>query len=165
MARPPLLLLLLPVVSPAPHVVVILADDLGYHDVPWHNQRYLVCCLVPVSSILRRLVAPNLQGLSERGIRLEQHYSHSTCSPSRAALLTGPPSSSSSNALQICKCKAELYNIVCIKTAQGVTQSTLVCTQGLCRTWCPRCSPWAPVLKCPSGPPSGDPLGAPQCQP
>ena len=28
--------------SPPPNIVVILADDLGLHDVPWHNTDTLV---------------------------------------------------------------------------------------------------------------------------
>ena len=34
-------------------------------------------------------VAPSLAALAREGVVLEQHYSQSTCSPSRAALLTG----------------------------------------------------------------------------
>ena len=72
-----LLACLLPCVlsSPPPNIVVILADDLGFHDVPWHNTE--------------TLVAPSLTALSREGVVLEQHYSQSVCSPSRAALLTG----------------------------------------------------------------------------
>ena len=32
---------------------------------------------------------PHLDALARTGIRLEQHYVHPTCTPSRAALLTG----------------------------------------------------------------------------
>lgn len=58
----------------APHIVVIVADDLGYNDVSWHNPA---------------IHTPTLQHLAEDGIILEQHYVMPKCAPSRAALLTG----------------------------------------------------------------------------
>lgn len=57
-----------------PHVVIILADDLGYNDVPWHNPT---------------VQAPNLASLAKQGVILEQNYVQSKCAPSRAALMTG----------------------------------------------------------------------------
>lgn len=57
-----------------PNIVFILADDLGYNDVPWHNPA---------------IVAPHLQHLADQGVILEQNYVQPKCAPSRAALLTG----------------------------------------------------------------------------
>ena len=57
-----------------PNIVFILADDLGYNDVPWHNPRVL---------------APHLHHLARSGVILEQNYVLPKCAPSRAALLTG----------------------------------------------------------------------------
>jgi len=57
-----------------PHILVILADDLGYNDVSWHNPAVLT---------------PNLAKLASEGVTLEQHYSQPICSPTRGALLTG----------------------------------------------------------------------------
>jgi len=57
-----------------PNIVVILADDLGYNDVSWHNEA---------------VISPHLDKLATEGIILEQHYSQPTCSPTRGALLTG----------------------------------------------------------------------------
>jgi hypothetical protein len=57
-----------------PHVVFILADDLGYNDVPWHNPT---------------VQAPNLADLAKQGVILEQNYVQPKCAPSRAALMTG----------------------------------------------------------------------------
>ena len=53
---------------------MILADDLGWNDVPWHNPSVL---------------APHLNHLATSGVILEQHYVQPKCAPSRAALLTG----------------------------------------------------------------------------
>lgn len=60
--------------SPRPNVVVILADDLGWHDVGYHDSK---------------IKTPNIDRLAKTGVRLSQHYVYSTCSPTRAALLSG----------------------------------------------------------------------------
>ena len=60
--------------SSAPHIIVFLADDLGYNDISWHNPHVLT---------------PHIQDLATSGVILEQHYSQPICSPTRGALLTG----------------------------------------------------------------------------
>jgi arylsulfatase A len=63
-----------------PNVVLILADDLGYGDLGAYGAQ--------------DLRTPNLDGLARAGVRFTEFYSAAnTCSPSRAALLTGryPP--------------------------------------------------------------------------
>ena len=58
-----------------PHLVYLLADDLGWHGVGWRNPE---------------VQTPNLDRLATReGLRLSQHYTYRTCSPSRSALLSG----------------------------------------------------------------------------
>ena len=57
-----------------PNIVFILADDLGFNDVPWHNPT---------------IIAPHLSQLASTGVILEQNYVQPKCAPSRAALLTG----------------------------------------------------------------------------
>lgn len=59
-----------------PNVLVILADDLGYADLNIDNPR-------------AGSPTPNLNALAQGGIRFTRFYTESTCSPSRAALLTG----------------------------------------------------------------------------
>ncbi len=60
--------------STQPNIVVILADDLGWGDVGWHD------------SVIK---TPHLDGLADSGMKLEQFYVHPVCSPTRAALMTG----------------------------------------------------------------------------
>jgi arylsulfatase A-like enzyme len=60
--------------APRPHVVLILADDLGWADVGWHGNE---------------IKTPNLDRLAASGARLEQFYVQPVCSPTRAALMTG----------------------------------------------------------------------------
>ena len=57
-----------------PNIVFILADDLGWADIGYHNPQILT---------------PNLNRLASGGVRLEQHYVYPTCSPTRVGLLTG----------------------------------------------------------------------------
>ena len=59
-------------VSP-PHIIFILADDLGYNDVGYHNHK---------------IISPHIDQLAQSGITLEQHYAQFQCTPSRAALMT-----------------------------------------------------------------------------
>ena len=57
-----------------PNIVFILADDMGYNDVGYHNSD---------------IKSPNIDQLARSGIQLEQNYVQPQCTPSRAALLTG----------------------------------------------------------------------------
>ncbi|XP_070001050.1 arylsulfatase B [Penaeus vannamei] len=57
-----------------PHIVLIVADDLGWNDVSWHNPQ---------------VVTPHLENLAKGGVILEQSYVQPICTPTRSALLTG----------------------------------------------------------------------------
>lgn len=58
-----------------PNILLILADDLGNNDLgSWGDGS---------------APTPTLNQLSQQSVRFRQHYTDSTCSPSRAALLTG----------------------------------------------------------------------------
>ncbi len=57
-----------------PNVLVVVADDLGWRDVGWHDSE---------------IRTPNLDRLAKDAVRLERHYVCPTCSPTRAGLLTG----------------------------------------------------------------------------
>lgn len=58
-----------------PNILLILADDLGMNDIAsWGDGT---------------APTPTLDSLSHESIRFRRHYTDSTCSPSRAALLTG----------------------------------------------------------------------------
>ena len=60
--------------SPRPHIVYIVADDLGWKDVGFHGSE---------------IRTPNIDKLAQNGARLEQFYVQPMCTPTRAALLTG----------------------------------------------------------------------------
>lgn len=61
--------------APRPHIVHIVADDLGWKDVGFHGAA--------------DLKTPNLDRLAAEGARLDRFYVQPMCTPTRAALMTG----------------------------------------------------------------------------
>jgi len=57
-----------------PNIIYIMADDLGFNDVSWHNSH---------------VSTPNLQKMVDNGVTLDQSYSQAACTPSRASYLSG----------------------------------------------------------------------------
>ena len=57
-----------------PNIIVILADDLGWNDVGYHGSE---------------IRTPRLDDLAANGVVLSQFHSQPTCTPTRAALMTG----------------------------------------------------------------------------
>ena len=62
--------------SQSPHIVYVVADDLGWNDIGYRGNTTDV-------------QTPKLDELAASGCRLEQFYAQQVCSPSRAAILTG----------------------------------------------------------------------------
>jgi len=61
--------------SSKPHIVLILADDMGWDDVGYHGSD--------------EISTPNLNRLSSQGVRFERYYTQPLCTPSRSAIMTG----------------------------------------------------------------------------
>lgn len=57
-----------------PHIVFMMADDLGWGDVGFHGGK---------------IKTPHIDALAKRGVELRQFYVQPVCSPTRAALMTG----------------------------------------------------------------------------
>ncbi|XP_041378318.1 arylsulfatase B-like [Gigantopelta aegis] len=57
-----------------PHIVFIIADDLGWNDIGFHNPE---------------IKSPNIDKLATEGLILNSSYVQPLCSPSRSAIMTG----------------------------------------------------------------------------
>jgi len=75
----PLLLLFLHKAAAVPHVIMIVADDLGYNDLGIRNTHVTG----------PRTLTPTIDGLISNGVTLSSYHTFKICGPSRAASLTG----------------------------------------------------------------------------
>ena len=57
-----------------PHILLIVADDLGWSDVGFHGSK---------------IQTPNIDKLASNGVILDNYYVLPLCSPTRSALMTG----------------------------------------------------------------------------
>ena len=57
-----------------PHILFMLADDLGWIDVGFHGSK---------------IHTPNIDRLAEEGVILNNYYVQPVCTPTRGALMTG----------------------------------------------------------------------------
>ncbi|CAB9500962.1 Arylsulfatase B [Seminavis robusta] len=60
-----------------PHIILMLADDMGWYNAPWNGN----------AEIQERM--PFIHSLSQTGVILDRHYSYKYCSPARSSLLSG----------------------------------------------------------------------------
>ena len=60
--------------SKPPNILFMLADDLGWYDVGFHNPK---------------IQTPNIDKLAEDGVKLDNYYVQPVCTPTRGALMTG----------------------------------------------------------------------------
>ncbi|XP_070539910.1 arylsulfatase B-like isoform X1 [Ptychodera flava] len=57
-----------------PHILHMVADDLGWDDISWYNPT---------------MITPNLQDMADNGVILDNMYVQTSCSPTRSCLMTG----------------------------------------------------------------------------
>ena len=58
----------------APHILLVVADDLGWSDVGFHGSK---------------IQTPNIDNLAAEGVILDNYYVLPICTPTRSALMTG----------------------------------------------------------------------------
>ncbi|XP_071489134.1 arylsulfatase B-like [Diadema antillarum] len=58
-----------------PNIVFILADDYGFHDIGYHDNKVIK--------------TPNLDALAGAGVKLENYYVQPICTPTRSQLMSG----------------------------------------------------------------------------
>jgi len=63
--------------SSTPNILFILADDLGWGNVGWHQ---------PNNS---EILTPYMDALAQKGLILDRHYVHNLCSPTRSSFQSG----------------------------------------------------------------------------
>jgi len=61
-----------------PHILLIVADDLGHNDVGFHS-----------TDGNTQIPTPSLDKLAKAGVQLENYYVQPVCSPTRSCLMTG----------------------------------------------------------------------------
>jgi len=62
------------VIAKLPNIFLVVADDLGWNDMPWHN---------------KDIIAPFVAGLQTKSVTLGDYHLYKVCSPSRASLMSG----------------------------------------------------------------------------
>lgn len=66
--------------APKPHIIMMLADNVGWANVGFHR---------PPREDPREVQTPNIDRLHADGLELARHYTYKFCSPSRSAFLSG----------------------------------------------------------------------------
>lgn len=61
-----------------PHIVFILADDLGYNDIGYHARHHN-----------SQMKTPHLDELAAKGVKLENYYVQPICTPTRSQIMSG----------------------------------------------------------------------------
>jgi arylsulfatase A-like enzyme len=72
-----------------PHIVFIIADDLGYNDVGFHQNKKSGANPLGLPTIQYEYLTPTIDALAAESAILDSYYVQPLCSPTRGAMLTG----------------------------------------------------------------------------
>ena len=78
--------LVAPASASKPHIVMVLADDLGWAEVGWHRNYSIGGVRVAAT---REVQTPRLDQLVREGMELDRAYVYKCCSPTRSAVQSG----------------------------------------------------------------------------
>jgi arylsulfatase A-like enzyme len=96
-----------------PNIVFIVADDMGWGDIGYHNSE---------------IRSPNLDKLARTGIELNRHYVQPQCTPTRVALMTGRyPSRFGEHCTQACNEHAYPFETLTMASMLGESGYTTGC--------------------------------------
>ena len=68
-----------------PHILLVVADDLGWQDIGYHGRVEEQ----ENHSLNSKIETPVLDQLASEGLKLENYYVQPSCTPSRSVLLSG----------------------------------------------------------------------------
>ena len=95
-----------------PHILLIVADDLGFNDVGYNGKLH--------GSAIR---TPNIDRLASEGVILDNYYTNPLCTPSRAQLMTGRyVVNNYSNIISSCACNKNVTDILATGNTNKNTQ-------------------------------------------
>jgi arylsulfatase I/J len=70
-----------PAAGKRPHVVFLVADDIGYANLGWLRRQS--------GGSIPEVTTPNMDSLVRSGINLGRHYTYKVCSPTRSSFQSG----------------------------------------------------------------------------
>lgn len=70
-----------PVAGTKPHVIFLIADDVGYANLGWLRKQS--------GRPSPEVATPHMDGLVRSGVRLDRHYTYKVCSPTRSSFQSG----------------------------------------------------------------------------
>ena len=79
----------LSVAAELPHVVLVLADDYGWNDVGYHQNKPSSAQPKGGTTTNGYIATPNIDQLCSEGVKLENYYVQPLCSPTRGTVMSG----------------------------------------------------------------------------
>jgi len=72
-----------------PHILLVVADDYGYNDVGYHQNKASVANPSGADTTTNLILTPIIDQLASEGVKLTNYYVQPLCSPTRGTIMTG----------------------------------------------------------------------------